>query len=65
MHKTATGHVTKRFNARLPQEYEEFRRIATHLAWLNARRHLFVRFLVYEETPIEDFLLVSVSCRRH
>jgi hypothetical protein len=40
---------------RRPQEYEEFRRIAIHLAWLNANRHLFVRSLVLEETLVEDF----------
>jgi hypothetical protein len=33
-----------------PAEYEEFRRIATHLAWLNANRHLFVGRLSFLET---------------
>jgi hypothetical protein len=36
-------------------EYEEFRRIAAHLQWLNDSRQLFVRPLVYEETLIADF----------
>jgi len=38
-----------------PQEYEEFRRIAMHLQWLNNNRKLFVRPLVFEETLIADF----------
>src|SRR5262245_62122679 len=33
-----------------PGEYEEFRRIALHLAWLNANRKLFVGRLVFTET---------------
>jgi hypothetical protein len=33
-----------------PPEYEEFRRIATHLAWLNANRLLFVGRLSFLET---------------
>ena len=33
-----------------PREYEEFRRIALHLAWLNANRKLFVGRLSYIET---------------
>jgi hypothetical protein len=33
----------------LPQEYAEFRRIATHLRWLNDNRQLFVRTLVFAE----------------
>jgi hypothetical protein len=37
------------------REYEEFRRIAGHLQWLNDRRRLFVRALVFEETLIADF----------
>ncbi len=37
------------------QEYEEFRRIAMHLQWLNNNRKLFVRTLVFEETLIADF----------
>jgi hypothetical protein len=40
---------------RRPQEYEEFRRMALHLAWLSANRQLFVRSLVFEETLIDDF----------
>jgi hypothetical protein len=38
-----------------PQEYEEFRRIAMHLQWLNDNRKLFVRSLVFEETLIANF----------
>ena len=38
-----------------PKEYEEFRRIAMHLQWLNDHRKLFVRSLVFEETLIADF----------
>ena len=37
------------------REYEEFRRIAGHLQWLNDQRRLFVRALVFEETLIADF----------
>ncbi|MFQ5897014.1 MAG: hypothetical protein ACE5JN_02030 [Candidatus Methylomirabilia bacterium] len=33
-----------------PEEYEEFRRRAMHLAWLNATRNLFVGTLSFEET---------------
>src|SRR5215510_2196103 len=33
-----------------PEEYEEFRRIAMHLAWLNANRWLFVGRLTFLET---------------
>jgi hypothetical protein len=33
-----------------PTEYEEFRRIALHLAWLNANRKLFVGRLSFTET---------------
>jgi hypothetical protein len=33
-----------------PAEYEEFRRIATHLAWLNTTRRLFVGRLFFLET---------------
>jgi hypothetical protein len=40
---------------RRPREYEEFRRIAAHLQWLNDHRQLFVRPLVFEETLIADF----------
>jgi hypothetical protein len=40
---------------RRPQEYEEFRPMALHLAWLSANRQLFVRSLVFEETLIADF----------
>jgi len=38
-----------------PKEYEEFRRIAAHLQWLNDNRQLFVRSLVFDETLIADF----------
>ena len=38
----------------LPQEYTEFRRIATHLRWLNDSRKLFVRTLVFEEPLAPD-----------
>ena len=40
---------------RRPREYEEFRRIAMHLQWLNDTRQLFVRPLVFDETLIVDF----------
>ncbi len=40
---------------RRPREYEEFRRIAAHLQWLNNSRQLFVQSLVFEEILIEDF----------
>jgi hypothetical protein len=40
---------------RRPKEYEEFRRIAAHLQWLNDNRELFVRPLVFNETLIADF----------
>ena len=40
---------------RRSQEYEEFRRIAAHLQWLNDNRQLFVRPLVFNETLIADF----------
>jgi hypothetical protein len=40
---------------RRPREYEEFRRIAAHLQWLNDNRQLFVRSLVFEEILISNF----------
>jgi hypothetical protein len=40
---------------RRTKEYEEFRRIAAHLQWLNDNRQLFVRPLVFDETLIADF----------
>ncbi len=40
---------------RRPREYEEFRRIAAHLQWLNNNRQLFVQSLVFEEILVEDF----------
>jgi hypothetical protein len=36
------------------REYEEFRRIATHLRWLNDNRKLFVRSLVFEQPIASD-----------
>jgi hypothetical protein len=33
---------------RRPKEYEEFRRVAAHLQWLNDNRQLFVRPLVFD-----------------
>lgn len=41
-------------NPERPLEYAEFRRIATHLRWLNISRHLFVRTLVFEEPIASD-----------
>ncbi len=38
-----------------PKQYEEFRRIALHLEWLNVNRHLFIRSLVFAETLVADF----------
>jgi len=38
-----------------PEEYEEFRRIATHLRWLNDNRKLFVGSLIFEEPLVADF----------
>jgi len=40
---------------RRPSEYEEFRRIAKHLQWLNSQRLLFVRSLIFEETLVANF----------
>ena len=40
---------------RRPREYEEFRRLAMHLRWLNNNRQLFVRSLVFEETLVSDW----------
>jgi hypothetical protein len=40
---------------RRPDEYAEFRRIASQLQRLNDARKLFVRSLVFEETLVEDF----------
>ena len=37
------------------REYEEFRRIASHLQWLRDQQLLFVRALVFEETLITEF----------
>ena len=38
-----------------PEQYEEFRRIALHLQWLNVNQHLFISSLVFVETLVEDF----------
>ena len=38
-----------------PREYEEFRRIVTHLQWLHQNQKLYVRTLVFEELLIRDF----------
>src|SRR6516162_10115871 len=40
---------------RRPKEYDEFRRLAAHLQWLNDNRQLFVRPLVFDEPLIADF----------
>ena len=40
---------------RRPNEYEEFRRIVSHLQSLSDNRKLFVRPLVFEDTLIADF----------
>ena len=37
-----------------PEEYAEYRRIATHLQWLDDNRQLFVRPLVFNETVLAD-----------
>jgi len=44
----------------LPREYAEFRRVATHLRWLNDNRKLFVRTLVFEE-PVAAHLKAEPS----
>ena len=36
-------------------EFEEFRRLATHLQWLNSNQQLFVRKLVFIDRLVEDF----------
>jgi hypothetical protein len=38
-----------------PGEFEEFRRLATHLQWLNSNQQLFVRKLVFIDRLVEDF----------
>ena len=38
-----------------PEEYQEFRRLAANLQWLNNNRKLFVRSLVFEELLISNF----------
>ncbi len=42
-------------NPSKPQEYEEFRRIVTHLQWLHENQKLYVRTLVFEEKLINNF----------
>jgi len=36
------------------EEYEEFRRLAMHLRWLNENRQLFVRSLVFEQLLVKE-----------
>jgi hypothetical protein len=38
-----------------PKQYEEFRRIAMHLQWLNQNQQLFISSLVFVETLVSDF----------
>lgn len=38
-----------------PKQYEEFRRIALHLEWLNGNQQLFISSLVFVETLVADF----------
>jgi len=38
-----------------PEEYKEFRRVASHLRWLNDNRKLFVGSLIFDETVLADF----------
>ena len=38
-----------------PQQFEEFRRIVSHLQWLHENQKLYVRTLVFEEMLIRDF----------
>jgi len=38
-----------------PGEFEEFRRLAAHLQWLNSNQQLFVRTLVFIDRLVEDF----------
>ncbi len=38
-----------------PKQYEEFRRIALHLEWLNGNQQLFITSLVFVETLVADF----------
>ncbi len=40
---------------RKPEQFEEFRRIVTHLQWLNENQQLFVRRLAFEHTLIENY----------
>ena len=40
---------------RIPEEFEEFRRIASHLQWLASNQQLFVRTLVFIDRLAEDF----------
>ena len=38
-----------------PKQYEEFRRMAMHLDWLNINQNLFISSLVFVETLVADF----------
>ena len=38
-----------------PQQFEEFRRIVTHLQWLNENQQLYVRRLAFEHTLIDNY----------
>ena len=40
---------------RNPEQFEEFRRIVTHLQWLNENQQLFVRRLAFEHTLIDNY----------
>lgn len=55
--QTPNGHFVRFIenDPRRRTEYEEFRRIADHLQWLNDERKLFVRSLVFTETLVADF----------
>ena len=38
-----------------PRQFEEFRRIVTHLQWLNENQQLYVRRLAFEHTLIDNY----------
>ena len=40
---------------RKPEQFEEFRRIVTHLQWLNESQQLYVRRLAFEHTLIDNY----------
>ena len=48
-------------NPSKPRQFEEFRRIVTHLQWLHENQQLYVRTLVFEEMLIKDFKGVPKS----